>query len=256
MDIDLTNVLKNIGFDEKEAKAYLALLAIGRGTATEIAEQSRLKRAIVYHVLERLKKRGYAQELPGGKIKQYSPSDPAKVLQNASAAAESLRIVMPIIQALQDKGREKPRIEFFEGKEAVISVYRTYSEAKTVRYLSSMKRLFEIIPDEVVRWSERLRAGRVKSTEKNLLSDSKEDRDWAKMVEKAGLRSAEGSGKASQQARVLPKGIKMEMDFTIADEILGITSFDPLFIIVIHSAGIARSAAQLFDLAWLQGEKL
>jgi len=45
------------------------------------------------------------------------------------------------------------------------------------------------------------------------------------------------------------------MDFTIADDILGITSFDPLFIVVIHSAGIASSAAQLFDLAWLQGKK-
>ncbi|MBM3256624.1 MAG: hypothetical protein FJZ04_04125 [Candidatus Moranbacteria bacterium] len=253
MDIDLANVFKNIGFDEKEAKAYLALLTIGRGTVTEIAKHSGLKRAIVYHVLERLKKRGYAQELREGKIKNFSASDPARVLQNASAAAESLRMVLPMIQALQDKGREKPRIEFFEGEEAVVSVYRMYSTAKNVRYLSSMKRLFEIIPDEVVRWSERLRSGRVKSTEKNLLNDSKEDRDWAKMVEKAGLRSA---GKASQQARILPKGIKMEMDFTIADDVLGITSFDPFYIVVIHSPAIARSAAQLFDLAWLQGKKV
>lgn len=244
MDIDLTNVFKNIGFDEKESKAYLALLEIGRGTVTEIAAHSGLKRAIVYHVLGRLKKRGYAQELREGKIKQFSASDPARVLQNATAAAESLRMVLPIVQALQDKGREKPRIEFFEGEEAVVSVYRMYSAAKNIRYLSSMKRLFEIIPDEVVRWSQRLRSGQVKSIEKNLLNDSKEDRDWAKMVEKAG-----------QRARILPKGIKMEMDFTIADETLGITSFDPFYIVVIHSPGIARSTAQLFDLAWLQGQK-
>jgi len=244
MDIDLTNVFQNIGFDEKEAKTYLALLNIGRGTATEIAARAGLKRAIVYHVLERLKNRGYAQELRAGKVKHFSASDPVRALQNASAAAESLRMVMPVIQALQDKGLEKPRIEFLEGKEAVISVYRTYSEAKVVRYLSSIDRLYAIMPEEVESWTERLKRKKFNSKEWHLLNDTKKDREWVNFVNKAGL-----------QGRILPKNMAVEMDFTIADEVLGITSFDPLFIVLIHSPGIARSAAQLFDLAWLHGQK-
>jgi sugar-specific transcriptional regulator TrmB len=247
MDINLTSILENIGFDEKEAKVYLALSTIGQGTATEVSKQSGLKRAIVYHVLGRLKKRGYAQELPGGKIKQFSSSDPMKVLRNASAAAESLRIVMPMIQALQDKGREKPRIEFFEGKDAILSVYRTvYEPAKEARFLSSIERLNKFIPEETQAWVKRYQTGTIKNHGKHLLSDSLADRVWAKEAER-------GRG---QEARILPKNVQMEMDFSIADDVLGITSFNPLFIVVIHSAGIASSAAQLFDLAWLQGRKI
>ncbi|MFH1182672.1 MAG: helix-turn-helix domain-containing protein [Candidatus Moraniibacteriota bacterium] len=245
MDKNLTLPLQSLGFDEKEAKVYLALLELGQGTATEIATHAGLKRAIVYHVIDRLKKLGYAQEVTGKKIKEFSSSDPLKVLQNVSAAAESFRSVLPIIQALQDKGRERPRIEFFEGKEAVVSVYRMYSEAKTVRYLSSIDRLSAIIPDEVERWIERLKLKNFASKECHLLNDTKKDREWVNLIIKAGL-----------QGRILPKNMSVEMDFTIADDILGITSFDPLFIVVIYSEKIARSAAQLFDLAWLQGQKV
>ena len=42
----------------------------------------------------------------------------------------------------------------------------------------------------------------------------------------------------------------MDMDFAIVDDTLGITSFDPLFIVLIRSESIAESAAKLFDLAW------
>lgn len=48
--------------------------------------------------------------------------------------------------------------------------------------------------------------------------------------------------------------MQMDMDFAIVDNMLGITSFDPTFIVVIYSESIAHSAATLFDLAW-QGAK-
>jgi len=245
MDIKLEKIFENIGFDEKESKTYLALLELGQGTVSKISKHAGLKRAIVYHVLGRLKNRGYVQEVRGAKVKNFSASDPSRVLQNASAAAESLRMVMPLVKAIQEKGQNKPKIEYFDDKEAVIAVYRNFSSAKTVRYMASIKRLFDVIPDEVVRWTEHLRNKRLKSKEKYLLQDSKEDREWVKLVEKAG-----------QEAKVMAKGLKMYTDFTIADDILCITSFDPFYVVVIHSPGIACSAAQLFDIVWLSGLKV
>jgi len=245
MDIKLEKIFENIGFDEKESKTYLALLELDQETVSKIAKQARLKRAITYHVLSRLKSRGYVQELLEGKVKKFSAADPSRVLQNASAAAESLRIVMPIVKAMQEKGQNKPKIEYFDDKESVIAVYRNFSARKSIRYLASIKRLFDVIPDEVVRWTDRLRNQRLKSKEKYLLQDSKEDREWVKLVEKAG-----------QEAKIMTKGLKMYTDFTIADNVLCITSFDPLYVVVIHSPGIAVSAAQLFDIVWLSGLKI
>jgi len=245
MDLNLEKIFENIGFDEKESKTYLALLELGQWTATKISKQAQLKRAIIYHVLERLKKLGYVQELKEGKVKKFSASDPSRVLQNASAAAESLRVVMPLIKALQEKGQNKPKIEYFDDKESIIAVYHSFSNAKKLYYLASIKRLFDVIPDEVVRWTDRLRNQRLKSKEKYLLQDSKEDREWVRLVEKAG-----------QEAKIMPKGLKMYTDFTIADNLFCITSFDPFYIVVIHSPGIAVSAAQLFDIIWLSGLKV
>jgi sugar-specific transcriptional regulator TrmB len=245
MDINLAKIFENIGFDEKESKTYLALLELGDGIATKISKRAGLKRAIIYHVLERLKKRGYVQELKDGKVKKFSASDPSRVLQNASAAAESLRVVMPIVKAMQEKGLNKPKIEYFDNKEAIVAVYRSFSSAKSLRYLASIKRLFDVIPDEVVRWTDRLRNKRLKSKEKYLLQDSKEDREWVKLVDKAG-----------QEAKIMTKGLKIYTDFTIADDILCITSFDPFYVVVIHSPGIAVSAAQIFDIVWLSGLKV
>jgi len=245
MNIKLEKIFENIGFDEKESKTYLALLELEQGTVSKIAKQARLKRAITYHVLGRLKKRGYVQELRVGKVKKFSAADAYRVLQNASAAAESLRIVMPIVKAIQEKGQNKAKIEYFDDKEAIVAVYRNFSNAKSLRYLASIKRLFDVIPDEVVHWTERLRNQRLKSKEKYLLQDSKEDREWVKLVEKSG-----------QEARIMAKGLKMYTDFIIADDILCLTSFDPFYVVVIHSAGIACSAAQLFDIVWLSGLKI
>lgn len=152
---------------------------------------------------------------------------------------------MPIVKAMQEKGQNKPKVEFFDDKEAIVAVYRNFSSAKSLRYLASIKRLFDVIPDEVVRWTDRLRNKRLKAKEKYLLQDSREDREWVKLVEKAG-----------QEAKIMTKGLKMYTDFTIADNVLCITSFDPFYVVVIHSAGIAVSAAQIFDILWLSGLKI
>jgi sugar-specific transcriptional regulator TrmB len=239
------SIFQRLGFDEKEARAYLALLELGQATAAETAKHAGLKRAIAYHVIERLKKSGYAYDVVGKhKVKRFAASDPMRVLQNTRTALEDFRFFLPVIRALQDKGREKPRIEFLEGLDSVIATYRDYERGKNIRYFSSIERVNTIMPQEVETFVQRYEAGLVKAKAKHLLTDTPEDRKWAAKIIPFG-----------QQIRFLPKEMKIEMDFAIVDGVLGITSFDPLFIVVIHSEKIAHSAAQLFDLAWLQGKK-
>jgi sugar-specific transcriptional regulator TrmB len=47
--------LKELGLTEKQAKIYLALVEIGKGTAYAIAKQAKLKRPITYVILEELR---------------------------------------------------------------------------------------------------------------------------------------------------------------------------------------------------------
>jgi predicted transcriptional regulator len=243
IDATLARTLEHVGFDEKEARTYLALLELGQGAVSEVAERAGLKRAIVYHVIERLKKRGFVHDSEeGAKVKRFAAAEPAKVLQNAATALDDFKFMFPVMRALQNKGRHKPRIEFFETKEAIGSVYRLYEKGKDIRYLESIGRINEVIPDEVRAWIGRHESGAVTSKARHFLPDNVEEHKWATRLAPYG-----------QQIRFLPKGVDIDTDFAIVDDYLGITSFDPLFVVVIRSDKIAKSAAALFDLAWKQG---
>lgn len=246
LDKNLIGVFREVGLDGKAARAYLALLELGKGTATEIAARAELKRSNVYYILDELQGKGYVHEVLGEKIKKFSATDPSKIFYAIQTATEELRFMLPVIKALQNKGKAKPRIEYFEGKDAILSVFRLYerSERKeSVRYLTSIKRLKTFIPEEVTRWVARYQDKRISHRSKTLIGNAEEDKSWGREVAKTGVA-----------IRVMPKNSHMDMDFSITETILGITSFDPLFVVVIHSEQIARSAVQLFDLAWQMGK--
>jgi len=244
-DQSLANALESIGFDEKESKVYLALLELGSGTATQIAEKSGLKRAIIYHVIDRLKAQGYAQDMPEEGVKKFSVTDPSRVLQNVRTAVEDFKYMIPVMRALQNKPGNMPRMEFFEGKDAVLSIYRELFQGKSMRYLSSMKHMLSALPQESEAFIDRVRKGLISDNGKHLLGDTREDREWGSKIIDAG-----------HKVRVLPKDMSFEMDFGIVDDVLAITSFDPFFVVVIRSETVAKSSAQLFDLAWMQGKEL
>ena len=245
IDTTLSNLIVQSGLDDKEAKAYLALLEIGQGTAAEIAKKAGLKRSIAYHVLGRLKDLGFATELPNLKIREFASTDPEKLFSKLKNTVNSLKEMMPYIKALQNKGRNRPRFEYFEGKEAIASVYLQLEKAKKARYMSSMQRLMKFFPEEVKHWINGFKNDTFGQRAKNLLSDTPED-----------LAISKELNGFPQEARFLPKGINIEMDFAITDNMLAITSFDPLFVVVIYSDKIADAAGGLFDLAWKQGRRI
>jgi predicted transcriptional regulator len=245
LDKTLLQSLENVGFDEKESAAYLALLELGEAKATEIADKAGLKRAIIYHVMDRLKNKGYVFEPMQKGVKCFAPADPTKIFKNAKSAVDEFKFMLPLMRAMQVKSEDKPRIEFYEGIDGVLSVYRMYNHAKQARFLTSIKRLSQLIPEEVDVWVKHAEMGLFKGGSWHLVPNTATDLSWGKKVAKAG-----------QNVRKLPKGIDCEMDFAIIDDKLGITSFDPFFVVLIHSEGIARSAATLFDLAWKQGKPI
>lgn len=242
LDPLLIKTLISTGFEEKEARVYLAALTLGKGSVTEIAKLAELKRAIVYHVLGRLEAKGFAHEVLGAKVQQFAAIEPTKVFHTIKGAVDDFKFMIPMMRALQDKGGHKPRVEYFEGKEAILSVYRSFECAKEMRYISSIERFNTLIPDEVDAWIERYKTGKINADiARSLLSNTKEDREWGDAMKAIG-----------QEIKYLPKSQMVEMDFSICDDVLAITSFDPFFVVVIHSAPIAKSAAQLFDLVWIR----
>ncbi|MFH1099202.1 MAG: helix-turn-helix domain-containing protein [Candidatus Uhrbacteria bacterium] len=245
MDAAAIAALTMNGLEEKEARAYLALLELGEAPVAEIAKRAELKRGIVYVVLDQLMARGLVSELPGRKVRQFIAAGPEKMLAVARSNALALQQFLPVLRAMQATGGGRPRIEIFEGREGVVSVYRQFELGKEARYLAATAQHERHFHDEVERWIRGYEAGTITTVGKNLINDDAAGRRFANRVNRT----------QNQAVRFLAKGIVVDLDLAIVDNRIGITSFDPLYIVVIHHPAIARSLAVLFDLAWERAER-
>ena len=74
--------------------------------------------------------------------------------------------------------------------------------------------------------------------------------------EPEGRKLAEAMKENKKQLfRFLPKQTELAMDLSLSDDVLAITSFQPLFSLVIRSSDLARSVSVVFDLAWERQKK-
>ena len=245
MDDKLSQLLQNIGFTEKEALAYLALMELGSGTITDIAQRAKLKRSIIYILLEGLIKRGYVSEIPETKINRYIAAEPTKILNDLKDKTANFKNLLPSFLAIYNKTVWKPKINYFEGNEGLRKIYRYISQCKTGYFISSTERLEEYLPEEVEYWV----TGKLNKSSplvaKHLLSNTQADRDFAKKLKDT-----------DHQFRFLPKVLSLDMDISIYENKVALTSLgDHPFIVVIESKELHNSLKTIFDLLWEQGVK-
>jgi sugar-specific transcriptional regulator TrmB len=86
--LDTLAALKAIGFSDKEARTYLASLALGPATVADIAARAKLTRPSVYLMIEALERRGMMTMYKQGKKSVYRASSPLALRYiNAQAKA-------------------------------------------------------------------------------------------------------------------------------------------------------------------------
>lgn len=242
LEAQLQNLLEETGFTEKEANVYLALLELGEANVTQIAEKSELKRSIVYVILESLIKRGYASEIPGAKVNHYSSVDPIKILQHLQGLTTNFKQMLPVFRGLYNKPVYKPKIHYFEGKQGVLSVYRQINPIKGSLFFTSIHRIAKHIPEEIESWIQGIRNEKIIPNAKHILPNTKEDLRFGKKIH----------GFNKNQVRILPKIKEIDMDLSIFDNKVALTSLEKkhLFIVVIESEALYKSMKIMFDLAW------
>lgn len=89
MERDLAGLLKDLGFTEYEAKAYLALLKVSPATAYAVARESGVPRSKVYGVLGGLTERGVAFVSHAAPVR-YAPLPPRELVKSRRQQTEEL----------------------------------------------------------------------------------------------------------------------------------------------------------------------
>ncbi len=120
--------LIDIGLGEKEASVYVALLSFDKALVTEIAEKAKIKRPTTYVILESLQKKGLVSETTIGKKTFYLAEPPEKLnlfverqIHLLEENKKILDIIIPQLKGVSRGDGEKPAVQFFDGKEGVIS---------------------------------------------------------------------------------------------------------------------------------------
>jgi len=121
--MEMTETLIGIGFTEKEAKVYLALLSFSRATAYLIYLKSGLKKATVYVILENLVKKGFILKIPENKKSIYIAKSPADCIKIFQQKLNEAKEILPELMAIQKKKPEKVSVSYYQGIEGIKEVY-------------------------------------------------------------------------------------------------------------------------------------
>lgn len=134
----LTQLLKNLGFSEKEATVYLTLLELNEALPAAIARKSGLKRPTTYLVLETLQARGVVSSIKKSGVLYYQASKPEVFLDKErrhvavmDQTLSTLAVALPELQALHQQYAVTPQMSVYYGKEGLIQVMEDTLTTKT-----------------------------------------------------------------------------------------------------------------------------
>ena len=122
----LQQTLTALNFTDKESRVYLALLDLGKGTASQIARRAGLNRSTAYVILDILDSKGLANMLGKEPKQEYMAESPKKILdyfknkiegdkKNLSRAEK----ILPELESLHNK-TDRPKVKFYEGEKNLI----------------------------------------------------------------------------------------------------------------------------------------
>jgi len=153
MDI---NLLKKLGFSDKGAKIYLALLSLGPSSVRKLAEVSEINRGTVYDILKDLQDSGIVSYYKKDTKQYFVAENPEKLHDLVKKRQDELDLVdskldrlVPELQALHNKGGERPVARYYEKgeisgiledvlstcEESEDKLYRIYSAEGMRKYL-------------------------------------------------------------------------------------------------------------------------
>lgn len=133
--MQIIQLLQKLGFSLNEAKIYLATLEMGISSAQDIAEKAGIKRTTGYSVLSYLVNRGVVGKTKVKGKNRFIAEPPTRLLTLINELEKGIKETLPELDAIYNKKLTKPKITFYEGKNAVQKVYNDTLEEKPLEIL-------------------------------------------------------------------------------------------------------------------------
>lgn len=133
----MIEALLKIGFSQKEAEIYLALLEYGLQPASVIAKKLKMPRPTVLYVLETLTEKAYVHKSKKGRS-QYFYTEPKFLKQAKQLELDQqkscLDSVLPKLEECKHPYSSPPKIQLFDGLDNCRQAYLMLLESQTEIY--------------------------------------------------------------------------------------------------------------------------
>ena len=240
-------ILTELGLDESEARAYLALLELGTASISEISLRSGLKRTSIYNFINRLVELGIMVQRVEGSRKKFKATSPETLIALQEKRLGYLKERVHDLASVISSTAEKPRISYYASldqiKQILYEIPRCKNEVLMIwpdTVLSNLLDRDEFMNDL---FKQRLEAG--VSVKAVILSD---DTKFSVYKDKKLKKTA------GRQIRMAPPSMEMPMAVCIFDtgKVAFISSAKEGFGFLIQSNDVYTSMRSLFALAWAE----
>ncbi|MBI2625544.1 hypothetical protein HYW68_00640 [Candidatus Parcubacteria bacterium] len=113
--MQITEALQSLGLNDKEARVYVALLQLGRGSAYAVADRAGLKKPTTYVVLGELAKRGLVSRVPRQRKQLFVAKPPDEFFALAEERLSVAKKTLPELMAIVEGKTPKVRTLYYEG---------------------------------------------------------------------------------------------------------------------------------------------
>jgi len=238
----IERLLSQLGLSKREIKVYLATLESGQAAAQDIAIKAGLPRTTTYSVLKKLVGRGFVgQTLVKGNTK-FVADHPAKLISGVDDLKNNLSRALPELEAIYNKSEKKPKILFYEGRDAMQKVYDDTLVEQ---------------PSEILEWN----------TEDYFKFDTFEvDPEYIKKRVKLGIKARRIAGfgstwdmvhkgrddKELSETLIVPKEkFWPHIEVNIYNDRVAFLNYAEQMSIIIESKPLAEAMRQAYELSWL-----
>ncbi len=127
MNQKVIEILKDLGFEEREIKIYFALIKEDL-TALQISKETGIDRTTTYDILEKLIQKGIVSSMVKNKTKNFTALSPKKILMHFKEKYYSLEKIIPELNKINKQNKDPVKCELFQGKEGLKTIIRDLLE--------------------------------------------------------------------------------------------------------------------------------
>lgn len=147
----LEHILESLGFTDKKAKIYLAILELGEATVLDVAKRTGIKRTTIYNIIPELISEGAIKTTTRRKRRIFYIEDPGSLKLSIDEKIKRLENSLPEFKALQNILPLKPKITYYEDFGGIRDLYQdTLNSSSAGDFILSITGVlnFERMPED------------------------------------------------------------------------------------------------------------